>query len=97
MGDLPAFLNGENPAYGVPNDDGFIGVSPEYANFANDTDEPLLSDDEQEAADEAAKVAADTENSADSSVPSDPAAQDAPKDDTSSSGDTSLTSDNSGL
>jgi hypothetical protein len=32
---------GKNPKYGVADRKGFVGVDPVYANFANDTDEPL--------------------------------------------------------
>lgn len=39
---------GVNPTYGEPDENGFVGVAPEYANFANDTDEPLDADDKEE-------------------------------------------------
>lgn len=29
-----------NPEYGEPDENGFVGVSPEYSNAANETDEP---------------------------------------------------------
>ena len=35
----PVFNEGSNPD--PFNEDGFVGVSPEYANAANETDEPL--------------------------------------------------------
>lgn len=42
-------------------DTGFVGVSPEYANYANDTDKPLVSEDEVQAAMEESARAAEEE------------------------------------
>lgn len=56
MADLPAFLNGENPEYGAADENGFVGVSPEYANFANDTDAPLEGSEDEAPAEEEAPV-----------------------------------------
>lgn len=39
----PVFNPAENPA--PVSEDGFVGVSPEYQNYANDTDKPLASED----------------------------------------------------
>lgn len=35
---------GENPNYGEPDEQGFVGVAPEYANYANETEAPLEGD-----------------------------------------------------
>lgn len=51
---------GENPTYGEPDDLGFVGVSPEYANFANETDNPRPTPEEP-VADEAQVAPTKTE------------------------------------
>lgn len=38
--------NGENPSYGEPYKQGFVGVAPEYANFANETDRPYEAEED---------------------------------------------------
>lgn len=46
-----------NPNYGEPDSNGFVGVDAVYANFANDTDEPLEGDDEDDKKSEPKKAA----------------------------------------
>lgn len=45
---LYAAVEGDDNSVAV-SDPGFVGVSPEYANYANETDKPLYSEDEDTA------------------------------------------------
>lgn len=49
---------GEDPTL---SDDGFVNVAPEYRNFANETDKPLVGDEGAEADIESAYVADDAD------------------------------------
>ena len=52
----------KNPEYGKPDAQGFVGVSPEYANAANDTDLPYeaTEDEGDEPTDEETETGSDS-------------------------------------
>ncbi|HWI68183.1 MAG TPA: hypothetical protein VNS88_07360 [Nitrospiraceae bacterium] len=63
----PVFNEGSNPD--PFNEDGFVGVSPEYANAANETDEPLEAEEGPDS--DAEQAFADSYGDPESDEPSD--------------------------